>query len=94
MDDLRLTGDLKGGTKLSNHVPYDEWEFEARAKLRRKGVLPIVLGDEPWPLGSSRNKAVKAWVSKCDVATATIIGRVDPSQVAHVREFKEDPVGM
>jgi hypothetical protein len=37
---------------------------------------------------------VKAWVSKRNVATATIIGRLDPSQFAHVREFEEDPAGM
>jgi hypothetical protein len=94
MDNSRLTGDLKGGTKLSDRVLYDEWEFEARAKLRRKGVLPIVLGDEPRPLGSSGSKAMKAWVSKCDVVMVTIIGRLDPSQLAHVREFEEDPADM
>jgi hypothetical protein len=31
---------------------------------------------------------------KRDVATATIISRLDPSQFAHVRDFEEDPVGM
>jgi hypothetical protein len=48
------------------------------------------LGDEPRPLGSSGSE----WVSNCDVATATIIGRLDLSQFAHVRELEEDPAGM
>ncbi|KAJ7203823.1 hypothetical protein GGX14DRAFT_309927, partial [Mycena pura] len=73
---------------------YDDWEFETRAELRKKGVLAIVLGDETRPLGSANTKSVKAFIAKCDVATATIIGRLDPSQFAHVREYEEDPAGM
>jgi hypothetical protein len=80
--------------KLSDLVVYDDWEFETRAELRRRAVLPIVLGNEPRPLGSSGSKAVKAWVVRRDVATATIIGRLDPSQFVHIREFEEDPAGM
>jgi hypothetical protein len=79
---------------LSDKVAYDDWEFETRAELRRRGVLGLVLGDETRPLGSENNKAVKAWVTKRDVATATIIGRLDSTQFAHVREFEEDPAGM
>jgi hypothetical protein len=57
-------------------------------------VLQLVLGEETKPLGSNGSKAVKAWITKRDVATATIIGRLDHSQFAHVREFEEDPAGM
>ncbi|KAJ7620892.1 hypothetical protein DFH06DRAFT_929030, partial [Mycena polygramma] len=75
-------------------VGYDDWEFETKAELRRRGVLDITLGTETRPLGSANSKAVKAWITKRDVATATIIGRLDPSQFAHVRDFEEDPAGM
>ncbi|KAJ7912635.1 hypothetical protein B0H13DRAFT_1502510, partial [Mycena leptocephala] len=73
---------------------YDDWEFETRAEMRRKGVLAVALGDDLRPMGSDNAKAVKAWVAKRDVATATIISRLDPSQFAHIRDFEEDPVGM
>ncbi|KAJ6454738.1 hypothetical protein C8R47DRAFT_1203922 [Mycena vitilis] len=94
MDEMYGTGRGGGGTKLSDKVPYDDWEFETRAEGRRKGVLGLMLGTETRPLGSDNSKAVKAWIAKRDVATATIIGRLDPSQFAHVREFEEDPAGM
>ncbi|KAJ7613112.1 hypothetical protein FB45DRAFT_685423, partial [Roridomyces roridus] len=73
---------------------YDDWEFEVRADLRRKGVLEVTLGTETCPVSGPNSKAVKAWVAKRDVATATIIGRLDPSQFAHIRDFEEDPAGM
>ncbi|KAJ7116280.1 hypothetical protein C8R43DRAFT_829895, partial [Mycena crocata] len=73
---------------------FDDWEFELRAEMRRKAVYGVASGEELRPLGSDNSKAVKAWVAKRDVATATIISRLDPSQFAHVREFEEDPVGM
>ncbi|KAJ7473887.1 hypothetical protein B0H11DRAFT_1691284, partial [Mycena galericulata] len=73
---------------------YDDWEFETCAEMRRKGVLGVALGDDVRPMGSNNTKTVKAWIAKWDVATATIISRLDPSQFAHVREFEEDPVGM
>ncbi|KAJ6454423.1 hypothetical protein C8R45DRAFT_770891, partial [Mycena sanguinolenta] len=50
--------------------------------------------DETRPLGSANAKPVKAFISKRDVATATIIGRLDPTQFAHVRDYEEDPAGM
>ncbi|KAJ7699983.1 hypothetical protein B0H17DRAFT_901418, partial [Mycena rosella] len=73
---------------------YDDWEFKTQAECRRRGVLGVVLGQDLRPLGSENSKAVKAWIAKRDVATATIIGRLDPSQFAHIRDFEEDPVGM
>ncbi|KAJ7784225.1 hypothetical protein B0H16DRAFT_1240477, partial [Mycena metata] len=73
---------------------YDDWEFETRAELRRRGVLTLALGEETRPLGSNNSKPVKAWVARRDVATATIISRLDSTQFAHVREFEEDPAGM
>ncbi|KAJ7704524.1 hypothetical protein B0H17DRAFT_837006, partial [Mycena rosella] len=73
---------------------YDDWEFETRAECRRRGMLGVVLGQDLRPLGSDNSKAVKAWIAKRDVATATIIGRLDPSQFAHIRDFEEDPAGM
>ncbi|KAJ7891108.1 hypothetical protein B0H13DRAFT_1581584, partial [Mycena leptocephala] len=73
---------------------YDDWEFEAHADMRRKGVLAVALGQDVRPLGSDNSKAVKAWITKCDVATATITSRLDPSQFAHIRDFEENPVGM
>jgi hypothetical protein len=88
------TGNLKGGLKLKDEVVYDDWEFEVRADMRRKGVLAVALGQDLRPLGSDNSKAVKAWIAKRDVATATIISRLDPSQFAHIRDFEEDPVGM
>jgi hypothetical protein len=80
--------------KLKDDMMYDDWEFDLRAELRRRGVLAVASGAELRPLGSENSKAVKAWVTKRDVATATIIARLDPSQFAHVRDFEEDPVGM
>ncbi|KAJ7660727.1 hypothetical protein DFH06DRAFT_1400077 [Mycena polygramma] len=77
MDDTKLN--TKGGTRLSDKVAYDDWEFETKAELRRRGVLDITLGTETRPLGSANSKAVKAWITKRDVATATIIGRLDIS---------------
>jgi hypothetical protein len=65
--DPKPTGDAKGGMKLSDLVVYDNWEFETRAKLPLRGVLLIVLGDKPRPLGSSGSKAVKAWIVHRDV---------------------------
>jgi hypothetical protein len=92
---MELKGiDAKLGTKLSDGVQFDDWEFETRAEIRKKGVLGIVLGEETRPLGSENSKAVKAWVARRDVATATIVGRLDPSQFAHIRDFEEDPAGM
>ncbi|KAJ7709255.1 hypothetical protein B0H16DRAFT_1239189, partial [Mycena metata] len=73
---------------------FDDWEFETRGELRRRGVLAMALGEETRPLGSDNSKAVKAWIAKRDVATATIISRLDASQFAHIREFEEDPAGM
>ncbi|KAJ7646879.1 hypothetical protein FB45DRAFT_891718 [Roridomyces roridus] len=93
MDDER-NGRTKGGTKLSDRVAYDDWEFETRAELRRKGVLELTLGTETLPPFGPNSKAVKAWIAKRDVATATIIGRLDPSQFAHIRDFEEDPAAM
>ncbi|KAF7340675.1 RxLR effector candidate protein [Mycena sanguinolenta] len=86
--------DAKGVLKLKDDTVYDDWEFQCRADLRKKGVLEIVLGNETRPQGSPNSKPVKAWITKRDVATAAIIGRLDPSQFAHVREFEEDPAGM
>ncbi|KAJ7698654.1 hypothetical protein B0H17DRAFT_898030, partial [Mycena rosella] len=73
---------------------YDDWEFEMCAEMRRKGVLGVAPGEDVRPMGSDNTKAVKAWIAKRDVATATIILRLDPTQFAHIRDFEEDPVGM
>jgi hypothetical protein len=86
--------DVKGGLKLSNTVDFDDWEFGMRVEFWKKAVLALVLGSETQLLSSDNLKAAKGWIAKCDVATATIIGRLDPSQFAHVREFEEDPVRM
>ncbi|KAJ6553729.1 hypothetical protein DFH09DRAFT_1166641 [Mycena vulgaris] len=88
------TGNSKAGTKLKDDVMYDDWEFEARVELCLRGVLAVVFGDETRPMGSESTKAVKAWVTKRDIATATIISRLDLSQFAPIRNFEEDPVGM
>jgi hypothetical protein len=69
--------DSKGGTKLSDQVAYDDWEFGTRAEMRRRGALEIALGNETRPFSSDNSKAVKAWIANHDVATAMIVGRLD-----------------
>ncbi|KAJ7606530.1 hypothetical protein FB45DRAFT_765224, partial [Roridomyces roridus] len=80
--------------KLTDETPFDDWAFDARVELRNKGVLSIVLGTDPRPIGSDNSKVVKGWVTRRDLATAVILSRLHSSQIPHVREFEEDPAGM
>ncbi|KAJ7094104.1 hypothetical protein C8R44DRAFT_814522 [Mycena epipterygia] len=57
-------------------------------------VLGVGLWEDACPMASANAKPVKAWDAKHDVAMVTIIGRLNPSQFAHIRDFEEDPVGM
>ncbi|KAF8284580.1 hypothetical protein DL93DRAFT_2146905, partial [Clavulina sp. PMI_390] len=67
------------------------WWFKAmKARLLSKGVLGIIDGTDPRPLGSENSAAVKAWKKRRDLASAEICIHVSTRYMAHT--ILEDPV--
>ncbi len=57
--------------------------FYMKAHLVRKELWGVILGDVPWPIGSTHHKIIAAWEKKHSIAAAKIIIHVSPKYITH-----------
>ena len=89
---------------------FGDWMIQRRAELRKKGLLGFIqrhtretagedvdlvgMPMEPKPMGSRSTKAVTAWTTKRNEASAVIVESLHRDQYVHIDGIDDDPLAM